>query len=190
MRIVAGLAKRVNLVAPQGTHTRPTSDMAKESLFNIISANVRGARVLDLFCGSGAIGLEALSRGAAHAVFVDNAQPAINATLQNIEKTRLAHLAELVKLPAAQAISKLSATGRAFDIIFMDPPYETELLKEMLCLIAKANILAKDGMIIAETDTKLNVANPVDLPAELCLTDTRVYGRACFLFYEYEQVGE
>jgi len=151
--------------------------MAKEGLFNILSEEIRGARFLDLFCGSGAIGLEAISRGAKEAVFVDNATPAISALSQNLEKTKLASSAEVLRMPVAKAIDCLAASGRQFDIIFLDPPYGTNLLQETLDKLADANILAKCGIIIAETDSKLHTT-----PLQMEVTDTRIYGRNCFMF--------
>ena len=176
MRIIAGTAGRTALIAPKGLDTRPTSDMAKESLFNILAGEICGARFLDLFSGSGAIGLEALSRGAEEAVFVENAAPAIAALLQNMDKTRLT--GEVMKMPISKAIDSLSAAGRQFDIIFMDPPYDTNLLQQTLGKLADANILAKDGILVAETDSK-----QCPTPEVFELTDKRIYGRCCFLFY-------
>jgi len=180
LRIIAGSARRTNLAAPKGTSTRPTADMAKESLFNIIAGEVPGSRFLDLFCGSGAIGLEALSRHAKEAVLVDNAKAAIDAVRHNIAKTKLP--AQLLEMSAASAIEKLATQGRVFDIIFIDPPYETSLLAETMGKLAKANLLAPGGMIIAETDSKMAISA---IPVEFELTDTRIYGRTCFLFYQH-----
>jgi len=184
MRIIAGRAKGTSLIAPKGLNTRPTADMAKESLFNIISTDIRDTHFLDLFCGSGAIGLEALSRGAKEAVFVESSRPAIAATMQNVEKTKLAPFAELLQMPAAKAIDKLAARGRSFDIIFLDPPYDTNLLTQTLNHLAKTNLLSKTGILIAETDSKINAENPILTPKELELINTRIYGRTCFLFYK------
>ena len=183
MRVISGSARRVSLVTPEGLSTRPTADMAKESLFNIISAEIRGVRFLDLFCGSGAIGLEALSRGAKEAVFVENSKPAIAATLQNLEKTRLLQHAQLLEMPVEKAIDKLDTSGHLFDIIFLDPPYDTNLLIQTLNHLANTHLLCKTGIIIAETDAQIHKASPIPTPSAFELTDTRIYGRTCFLFY-------
>ena len=179
MRIISGLARGTILVAPAGVATRPTSDMAKESLFNIINMRIRCAQVLDLFCGSGAIGIEAISRGAAHATFVDVAKPAMDATVHNLQKTKLATQATFLQLTAAQAVKRLCASGSLFDVIFLDPPYDTPLLNSTLPLLVQ--LLAPGGIVIAETDKAQHTAAPVVKP--LNLQDTRVYGRTCFLFY-------
>ena len=185
MRVVAGSARRVNLVTPKGLDTRPTADMAKEGLFNILSAEIRGIRFLDLFCGSGAIGIEALSRGAKEAVFVENAKPAIAATLQNLEKTKLAEPKQLLQMPVTQAIATLDARGHNFDIIFMDPPYDTNLLTQTLNQLAQTKLLRHCGIIVAETDKEIYEASPIAIPAQFELTSTRAYGRTCFLFYRW-----
>ena len=178
MRIIAGTARRTVLVAPKGQDTRPTADIAKESLFNIL--DVSDTRFLDLFCGSGAIGLEALSRGARDAVFVDNARIAIAAVTQNLQKAKLESFAEILQTSVKDAIIKLSVAGSLFDIIFLDPPYDTNMLQNTLNHLAIENILAKNGIIVAETDSKLY--DNIVVPEQLQLTDTRVYGRTCFLF--------
>jgi len=183
MRIIAGTARRTNLIAPKGLNTRPTSDMAKEGLFNILSAKIRAARFLDLFCGSGAIGIEALSRGAKEAVFVENTKAAIAATSQNIEKAKL-QSAQILEMSVEKAIGKLATNGRMFDVIFMDPPYDTKLITQTLFQLAEANLLAEMGIIVAETDSAAYKEVPIAIPSMLQLTDTRIYGRTCFLFYQ------
>jgi len=182
LRIVAGTARRINLVSPKGLNTRPTSDIAKEGLFNILSTVIQGSRFLDLFCGSGAIGLEALSRGAKQAILVESSRHAIEATLQNIEKTRLA--AQLMEMPVITAINKLSANNQIFDIIFLDPPYDTNILTEALQILSTTNLLAKNGTIIAETD--IMHKETISLPDVFQLIDSRNYGRTCFLFFNWK----
>jgi 16S rRNA (guanine966-N2)-methyltransferase len=162
------------LNAPAGENTRPTADRAKESLFNIISEEVRGARFLDIFCGSGAIGIEALSRGAVEAVFVDTSADAIKCLTGNLTKTKLSHSAEILALSAEKAIAQLSAKNRQFDIIFLDPPYNSNLLPQTLEQISQASLLANGGIIIAETDTNFS---------HIVSTSTRTYGRTKFLFF-------
>jgi len=165
------------LVSPEGIQTRPTSDRAKESLFNILDSKVQDARVLDIFCGSGAIGIEALSRGAKDAVFIDNARLACRAVSANLIKTGLSKSGEVIVLPADSAVSILAEKERVFDIIFMDPPYESDLLPVTLGALAKNNILAEDGLIIVETDSAASEPESI-----FRLTDTRKYGRTKFLF--------
>ena len=176
MRVIAGSAKRIGLVAPLGVTTRPTSDMAKENLFNIIAAQIVGATFLDLFCGSGAIGLEALSRGASNAILVDNSKTAIAAVKQNIAKTKLP--ATILEMAVEDALNSFRLSNIKFDIIFLDPPYGESLAVKTLEMIVTSDILATGGTIILENDIELTA------PSTLELTDIRKYGRTFFMFFE------
>ena len=185
LRVIAGSAKRMVLIAPDGLNTRPTSDRAKESLFSILGEKVPGAHFLDMFCGSGAIGIEALSRGATSAVFVDSSPQAIKAVNANLAKTKLGQNAEALLLKADKSIQKLVAENRKFDIIFIDPPYGTNLMITALKNLIPNHLLAENGVIIAETDAK----DSPEIPPGFILESTRVYGRAKFLFI-YVDIGE
>ncbi|MCL2189015.1 MAG: 16S rRNA (guanine(966)-N(2))-methyltransferase RsmD [Defluviitaleaceae bacterium] len=180
MRIISGTARRMLLTAPTGLHTRPTSDRAKEGLFNILGTQVRDARFLDIFCGSGAIGIEALSRGAGECVFIDNAKPAIDAVQRNLTAARLGDNAEIMHMNAKTALEKLALQGRAFDIIFLDPPYGASF-DEILHLLVESALLSADGLLILEMDAK----SPVPQIAGLTLARQRDYGRARFLFFTF-----
>ena len=140
MRVIAGTARRLPLVTPKGMETRPTTDRIKETLFNILQNDLPGCHFLDLFAGSGAIGIEALSRGAAKAVFVDNSKEALSCIRQNLEKTHLADRAIVIGQDCAGAIHALDAKKMHFDIIFMDP----------LTAIADSKIADEDTQIIIE----------------------------------------
>ena len=165
------------LAAPAGSNTRPTADRAKEGLFNIIAPQISGTRFLDIFCGSGAIGIEALSRGAKEAVFIENAAPAIKAVKENLTKTKLQN-AEIIEVSAEKAINMLSGAGRTFDIIFLDPPYDSHIIPKTLQEIYRAGLLDPNGVIIAETE-----ANPQTEVPGFFLNSVRVCGHANFLFY-------
>ena len=199
LRVIAGVARRTVLLAPAGDSTRPTADRAKEGLFNVLSPRIRGARFLDLFCGSGAIGIEALSRGAAQAVFVDNAPSALSALKKNLDKTRLLSSAEIFATDVASAITALANAKRVFDIIFFDPPYNTYLLEETLVKIKNCGLLAPGSVIIAETDAKVCAETNITVDASadknasenfgiLPATDRRIYGRTSFLFFAEDAV--
>ena len=174
------------LAAPKGKNTRPTSDRAKEGLFNVIGSRIAGSRFLDLFCGSGAIGVEALSRGANSASFVDHCPKAISALKLNLEKTGLKQRAWYLCIKAGAAIEKFGKENSRYDIIFLDPPYCESLAADALSQIASAGILADGGIIVAENDTKL-IDN---IPSSLYLYDVKTYGAANFLFYEMERCCE
>lgn len=149
MRVIAGTAKRVALETIEGNKTRPTTDRIKETLFNIIQSHMWDVRFLDLYSGSGAIGIEALSRGAKHVVFIEEDIKAVACIKKNLLKTKLEKRAEVVRNDVISAIRHLS--GRVtFDYIFMDPPYDCGLEKAALMGIIKAGILEKDGLIIVE----------------------------------------
>ncbi|MCL2841724.1 MAG: 16S rRNA (guanine(966)-N(2))-methyltransferase RsmD [Defluviitaleaceae bacterium] len=168
------------MIAPEGLNTRPTSDRAKESLFSILADRICGAKVLDIFCGSGAIGIEALSRGAEKAVFVDESVAAIKATQANLNKTRLTTNAKVLQMKFDKAIQTLE--GQSFEIIFLDPPYGTHLLTQTLEKLTQIPLLVKNGIVIAETSTK---ENP-EIPKEFTLESARMYGNTKFLFLSTE----
>ncbi|MDR0272853.1 MAG: 16S rRNA (guanine(966)-N(2))-methyltransferase RsmD [Clostridiales bacterium] len=173
LRVISGKARRTTLVSPTGLNTRPTADRAKEGLFNILSEEISGAKFLDIFCGSGAIGIEALSRGASEVIFADNAAPAIKAVKENLQKTKLT--AEILEMTAEKAIELLTAQNRKFDIIFLDPPYGSEILTQTIKKLPP--LLSENGKIIAETETEISIEG-------LQLTEIRAYGRTKFLFYK------
>ena len=175
MRVIAGTAKRTALAAPKGQDTRPTADRVKESLFNIIAQHIAGARFLDLFCGSGAVGIEALSRGASEAVFVDASKNAVSITQSNLAKVRLP--GTVLHMSALDAIIKLEREGRAFDIIFLDPPYGLDLLNQALDALSRSGIVSHDTFIIAESARGEQVAAPLDIQ------DIRTYGSTQLMFF-------
>ena len=182
MRVIAGTAKRAVLTAPEGFNTRPTSDRAKESLFNILGGTVKGGCFLDLFSGSGAIGIEALSRGAKEAVFADSSKIAINSITANLAKTKLSHAATVLNMTAETAVAKLADEGRRFDIVFLDPPYGLGIPQSFTGMLSRCPVLADGAVLVLETDSR---ETEYAVPA-FTLIDTRVYGRTCFLFYKAE----
>lgn len=167
MRVIAGKVRGINLVTPQGKHTRPTADRIKETLFNIIQADVPDSRFLDLFSGSGGIAIEALSRGAREAVFVDNNREAILCIKENIKKTGFSDITQVMQAEAMQAIKRLSNTGKAFDIIFMDPPYNYGIEKEVTELLLKSPVVQEDTLIIAETSIQTDISYMEGFPCRL-----------------------
>ena len=149
MRVIAGTAKRLQLKTVEGMDTRPTTDRIKETLFNMISEYLADSNFLDLFSGSGAIGIEALSRGAAHASFVEQSKHAMSCIRENLAYTRLVERAELYETDVLNALSRLEGRN-VFDYIFMDPPYDQLLEKKVLEYLSGSNLLSKDGLIIVE----------------------------------------
>lgn len=175
MRVVSGTARGHNLAAPVGVKTRPTGDRMKEDLFNILAPVINGAFFLDLYCGSGAMGIEALSRGAKGAVFVDESKEAIAVTKANLLKTRLADRAEVIHMSVDSALKKM--TGRVFDIIFMDPPYGSGITG-----IEQQKLLSKEGILVVECP--INDKLDAKLSGKLTVYRQKKYARMQFVFYK------
>ena len=168
MRVVAGTYGGRKLVAPAGSDTRPTSDRVREALFSVLGASVQDARVLDLFAGSGALGIEALSRGAQSAVFVDRSREAIAAIRANL--AALGIDAEIRPVAARAALRAASGRAEAYDLVFLDPPYRhaAELGRELSEGLAA--VLAPGARVVTESDRRAPLQ--LDLP----LADERRYG--------------
>lgn len=183
MRVIAGSARRLQLKAPEGMDTRPTTDRVKESLFNMLNPDLYDCAFLDLFSGSGAIGIEALSRGASRAVFADISPFCTDIIKQNLENTRLADRAEIIQSDVFTAVRRLADRGDKFDIIFMDPPYAEGFYAPVLEEIRKAEILAADGYIVAEC------AKGYDFPAVdgYKIIKERKCGPAVMMFLNLEE---
>ncbi len=155
MRIIAGTARGRRIEAPEGKNTRPTLDRVRENLFNILQMNIRGSRVLDLFAGSGALSIEALSRGAESATLVDSDRNANRIQKKNLESLGFAGQAEVMLRDWKQAAAELIREGRQFDLVFLDPPYRMTDLREVFSVLEK--LLAEDGIVILEHEAKAEV---------------------------------
>lgn len=158
MRVITGAARGRRLKEPTGQAIRPTTDQVKEALFNIIQFDVEGRRVLDLFAGTGQLGIEALSRGARECIFVDAAKAAVALVRENLRRSQLKGGCVV----QAEALGYLSNVGK-FDLIFLDPPYDNQaLLDEVLQKIMEIDILSEGGIMICETrrETQLFAAVP------------------------------
>lgn len=166
MRVIAGRARRLNLKTTPGFDTRPTADKIKETLFNILNPYLPGCSFLDLFAGSGAIGIEALSRGASICVFADNDKRAVSCINENLKFTRLEEGARVFSKNALAAISQLSAEKYKFDIVYLDPPYRGGFEEETLRVLAESRIIDENSMVILEAlkETKLDFLE--ELPYE------------------------
>lgn len=176
MRVIAGSAKGRTLACLKGDHTRPTTDRVKENLFNILMPYVAGTQVLDLFAGTGALGIEALSRGAAHCTFVENDAGAARVVQQNLAAT---HLEERATLRHADARQVLREGGR-YGLILLDPPYALHFVPEVLEQISRGVLLQEGGIIAAEQEEPLP-----ERAGALVRTDARRYGRVWLSFYKW-----
>lgn len=182
MRIISGEAKGRTLYAPSGQDTRPTSDKIRGSLFNIIGSRVQDARVLDLFAGTGALALEALSRGGESAVIVDSSRAAlqvIDRNARSVLQEDFEYRSHILHMDYRSAIGALE--GRMFDLVFLDPPYRmTEAYGEALMLLYKAEMLAPGCLIVMERQKNAKVP----LPETFIVIDTRLYGDTAVDFVE------
>lgn len=151
MRIITGTARGIKLDTLEGDTTRPTAERVKEALFSMIQFDIEGRRCLDLFAGSGQLGLEALSRGAEHCVFTDENKAAVEIIMTNAKKTKLYPSSRIANIGHRAFLT--GASGKeSFDIIFLDPPYNSGLLAESLSLIADGGLLNAGGRIVCESD--------------------------------------
>lgn len=149
MRVIAGSRRSLVLVSPEGDNTRPTQDRTKETLFNVLQNDLCGGDFLDLFAGSGAIGIEALSRGEHHAILVENNQKAIEAIKQNLKTTKFTDEATIMNCDVLAAIDRL-AGHKPFDVVFMDPPYTAGYEKAVFEKLAKADFVDEYTVIVVE----------------------------------------
>lgn len=173
MRVIAGKARRLQLKTVEGMNTRPTTDRIKETLFNMLSYEIEGSRFLDLFSGSGGIGIEALSRGAKEAVFVENNRQAIQCIKDNLTHTKLASDAVVMARDVQSAISQLNIQGNPFDLIFMDPPYGKLFEKDVLLALSKTGLYHQDTIIIVESD--LDTDYPYIDETAFCVLKEKIY---------------
>lgn len=171
MRVVAGRLGGRALQAPKGSATRPTSDRVREALFSILTS-VEGAHVLDLFAGSGALGIEALSRGAAGATFVDSAAAAVAAVRANLE--RLGVQGEVLRMPALRALACTPVLGRQYDLVFLDPPYRLASTLGPQLSTALPPVLATGARVVVESDRREPLALDLELLRERQYGDTLI----------------
>lgn len=181
MYIVGGKYKKRALVAPKSDLVRPTTSQTRESVFNICQLTIEGAQFLDLFAGSGAMGLEALSRGAEHATFVENNKQALIAIKQNIQALGVEKQTTVMHLSVLQALQKLALHKKTFDVIYVDPPYGKGLCESVITFLDQHPLLNEGGTLFIE-DASLKEPDLVSLVLE----SKRTIGRACL--YEYKGI--
>lgn len=150
MRVIAGSARRLNLKTIEGLDTRPTTDRIKETLFNMINLRLPGSTFLDLFSGSGGIGIEALSRGAVQTVFIEKNPKAVECIRENLRTTKLEEKAVVMECGVLAGLKRLEGKGYVFHTVFMDPPYEKGLEQEALSCLADSALINEDSVIIIE----------------------------------------
>ena len=182
MRVVGGKFKGRGLFVPRGQNIRPTADMVREAVFNIIGPELDGIRVLDLFAGTGALGLEAMSRGAREAVFVDNHKNSLAALKQNIEILGLTGSCRVHKIDLDKSLGRLRKETEPFELIFIDPPYAGNLIEKILDRLSGSRLAAPGSLAVAEHDSKQDLTESRE---RWKLSRRRRYGQTMISFYQY-----
>ena len=178
MRVISGTARGTKLSSIDDVSTRPTLDRVKEPLFSIIQNYIQEAEILDLFAGSGALGIESLSRGSKHCTFCDKSFKSIEMLRENIKKTKMEEKSTIISKDYKKCLQELR---KAFDIIFIDPPYKFDIAVDAIKKILELKILAKDGIIILETDEEERELKELE-KVDLEVYDVRKYGRVKLIF--------
>ena len=179
MRIITGKARGLKLTTPKNMDVRPTSDRVKESLFNIIGTKIVGTRVLDLFAGTGNLGLEAWSRGAEKVVFIDESQASLQLVRSNITKAKAENETKVLKGNAVKVIADLAARGERFDFVFCDPPYNKGLPAQIIEQVAKYEIVVPGGYLVVEHSQHEILP---ELPLKLEIIRSEKYGETLISF--------
>lgn len=179
MRVISGTARGTKLKTIENISTRPTLDRVKESLFNILQDRIKDSIVLDLFAGSGALGIEALSRGAKKAYFCDKNPESIKVIKENLNKTRFVNKAIIFNCDYLNAIKKIKEN---LSIVFLDPPYKLDLSVKSIIELLNCNLITKNSLIIIETDEINRDIEEVKKIENIEVVDTRKYGRANLIF--------
>ena len=183
MRVIAGALKGRRLVTPRGGATRPTADQVRIALMDTLTPWLQGADVLDLFAGAGGVGLEALSRGARHATFVERGPRAVAALAANLEALGVAARARVLRLDAGRALRRLAAEGARFRIVFLDPPYATDLATGTLDALGAGDVVAPCAIVVTQHLTKHAPASEVGV---LKAFRTRRFGETTLTFFRAE----
>lgn len=185
MRIITGRARGLKLTTPKNWDVRPTADRVKESVFNIIGSKIIGAQVLDLFAGTGNLGLESWSRGAEKIVFTDTSKESLRLVESNIAKCRAQDDTETIWGDACQLIGRLHKKGMRFDFVFADPPYNKGLVQKVIAALAESPLLNDGGYLIAEHSAHDELGT---LPPQFELVRCETYGETKISFIRFAKV--
>jgi len=187
LRIIAGQAKGRKLNSLKGRKTRPTSDRVKEALFSMLSSIVVNKEILDLFAGTGNLGLEALSRGAFKATFVDKDKSALNLLKSNIKLLEFEERAEIYLADAFKALKMFGKAKKKFDIVFIDPPYGENLYERIIISLLCDKVLNKESIVVIEHLSQLHLREKYN---GLSIAKSRRYGNTCITIYTKEDTNE
>jgi 16S rRNA (guanine966-N2)-methyltransferase len=189
MRVIGGTARGRRLLAPRGLDTRPTSDKVKEALFSILAGMtgpLDGSSVLDVFAGTGSLGIEAMSRGACKAVFIDAGREAVTVLAKNLQTTGFADRSTILSQNFRAAFTRLESAGRNFRIVFLDPPYGKGLLEKSLEQLSESTMLDEGAVVVAEHSSREEIRSAFG-PLRQC--DRRVYGDTALTFFTLTRKG-
>ena len=185
MRVIAGISRGIKLSAPTGLTTRPTSDRVKEAMFSILTSRLdfAGVRVLDICAGSGSLGIEALSRGAGHCLFIESNQSVKTILLRNVLVTHCSNRSEVITIDAVKGLQFLSKRETSIDLVLFDPPYDSGLYQPVLELLGSSGLLASEALIVTECSAKKPL---LESYGGLIRTMRRVYGDTALELFTLE----
>lgn len=185
MRVIAGLAKGKKLKAPGGKNTRPITDMIKEALFNVLGTGLTGAVFLDLFAGSGSVGIEAISRGASQVIFIDNSPQAVAVIDENLTNCGFHDKTQVFRQDVFRAVAMLEKRSLTFDFIYIDPPFDRDIFfNEIMSLLGAGTLLAEDGLLILRSRRKKLMADRYD---RLSRWRMSAYGESVLHYYRVDK---
>lgn len=184
MRIIAGIAKGKKILPPEGMGTRPTLDRVKENIFNIIQFRVYGTKAVDVFAGTGSLGLEAVSRGAKECYLVDKGEKSFSLLKENVKSLKFEDKCTCLNMDSYEALNMFAKKGISFDLIFLDPPYLRDMIPPAMKIIDENNLLNKDGFIVSKIDSAEEIYEGTD---NIKLVNHKKYGNTTVCFYEYRE---
>ncbi|MCY6959484.1 16S rRNA (guanine(966)-N(2))-methyltransferase RsmD [Clostridium brassicae] len=184
MRIIAGKAKGRTILPPDGMQTRPTLDRVKENIFNIIQNRTLDAVIIDVFAGTGSLGLEAASRGAKECYLVDKHPTTFQRLKKNVESLKFEDFCSCLNMDSYDALREVSRRGKVFDLIFIDPPYAKEMIPPAMEIVFEKKLLRKDGLIVTKIDSSENIYEGYK---DIVLINKRKYGNTTVCLYAYEE---
>ena len=184
MRIISGSARGKKILSPEGMGTRPTLDRIKEAIFNIIQNRVYGAKVVDVFAGTGSLGLEAASRGAEKCYLIDKGEVTYKLLEQNIENLKFQDVCTSFNMDSYGALRSFADKKEKFDLIFIDPPYLKNMIPQAVEEIFKGDLLQRDGLIVSKIDTSEEIYQG---NGEILLVNSRKYGNTTICFYKHKE---
>jgi 16S rRNA (guanine(966)-N(2))-methyltransferase RsmD len=184
MRIIAGIARGKKILPPDGMQTRPTLDRVKENIFNIIQNRIVDSAVIDVFAGTGSLGLEAVSRGAKECYLVDQHPTTFKLQKQNVTDLKFEDQCICLNMDSYAALKDLGKKNKVFDLIFIDPPYAKDMIPPAIEIVSEQGLLKEDGLIVTKIDTSEEIYQGNNV---IILTESRKYGNTTVCFYKHKE---